>query len=88
MILHISAYLLYTVSLFILFYECYRKNSIKPQKFKITESIKSSFSVLSEILLSYVFWTIHKASYEKSSEGSVLSSNDSFNSESAQTGLS
>ena len=62
MLIHITAYMLYLVSLIYFFFTSLRGKDPTPQIFLIDVCIRTTFSSLSQILLSYVFWSIHKMS--------------------------
>ena len=87
MLIHITAYMLYLVSLIYFFYTSFFVGGIINAKaFFISESIRTAFSTLSQIMLCFVFWSIHKTSliedesYEKDpNTGSIASIGDITN---------
>ena len=81
MLIHITAYMLYLVSLIYFFFTLV--GNLTPHSFLVSESIRTAFSTLSQIMLCFVFWSIHKTSliedesYEKDpNNGSIASIGD------------
>jgi len=63
MVTHLLAYVLYLASLIFYFIETFTNDKIQhPKFFEINTCVKMGMNSLSLIMLSYVFWTIHKTS--------------------------
>ena len=61
--MHITAYLLYLLSLVYFFFTIMRPSGEQEiRQYFVSSTIKTAFSSLSQIVLAYIFWSIHKMS--------------------------